>query len=71
MSQQTFNRTILIGFLLLIVTYLFGKFSGDQVVFMSTEIPKWVGAVIVFASGMGMFGLQNLARKEARQKAER
>jgi hypothetical protein len=71
MSQQTFNRTILIGFLLLGVAFLFGKFSSDQVMFMSTAIPKWVGALIVFASGFGMFGLKHLARKEARQKAER
>lgn len=71
MSQQTFSRTILIGFLLLGVTYLFGKFSGEQITFMSTEIPKWVGALIVFTSGMAMFALQNIARKEARQKMER
>lgn len=70
MSQQTFNRTILIGFLLLGVTYLFGKFSGEHVVFMSTKIPTWVGALIVIASGFGMFGLKNLARREAEQKAD-
>ncbi len=71
MSQQTFNRMILFGFLLLGVTYLFGKFSGDQVVFMSTKVPTWGGALVVFFSGVGMFVLQNLARKEARQKAKR
>jgi len=70
MSQQKFNRTILLGFLILGVVYLFGKVSGDHVVFMSTQIPTWVGALIVIASGFGMFGLKNLARKEAGEIAE-
>jgi hypothetical protein len=71
MSQQTFNRFILFGFLLLCVIYAFGKIAPSQVMFMSTKIPSWGGALIVLASGFGMFKLQNLARKEARENAKR
>ena len=71
MSQKTFNRSILFGFLLLGVVYAYGKIAPSQVVFMSTQIPSWGGVLIVLASGFGMFKLQNLARKEAKENAKR
>lgn len=71
MSQKTFNRTILISFLLLGVVYIFGTFADQKTVFMSIEVPTWVTALVVIASGFTMFKIQNFARKEARQNVKR
>lgn len=71
MSQQTFNRTVLISFLLLGVIYIFGTFADHKTVVMSIEVPTWVTALIVAASGFAMFKIQNFARKEARRAGER
>jgi hypothetical protein len=71
MSQKSFTRLMSFAFLALGLVYMIGHYAQSEGTILSTDMPSWATALIVFASGFVMYFVKHMARKEAGAKVSK